>query len=232
MATRVTESSISRTCLPWSRKYSAMAVATSAPRARTRADWSPVATTSTERFSPSAPSELVMKSCTSRPRSPSSAMTLTSACAWRAIMPSSVLLPTPEPAKMPMRWPRPTVSTPSSARTPVAMGSSMGRRSSGLGGSAESGTRTVVPRSPMPSMGWPEPVQGAAQHAGADLHAEGAPEGLHGAAGVDPVHLAQRHEEHATLVEAHDLGEHRRVLGEAAHAAQLALGHVQARPLR
>ena len=41
MATRVTESSMRRTCLPWSRKYSAMAVATKAPRARTNADWSP-----------------------------------------------------------------------------------------------------------------------------------------------------------------------------------------------
>ena len=61
----------------------------------------------------------------------------------RAIMPSSVLLPTPEPAKMPTRWPWPSVSSPSIARTPVSSGSVMIWRCSGCGGSAASGTRCV-----------------------------------------------------------------------------------------
>ena len=48
-----------------------------------------------------------MNSRTSRPRSPTRQITLTSADVERAIMPSSDDLPTPEPAKMPRRWPRP-----------------------------------------------------------------------------------------------------------------------------
>ena len=59
-----------------------------------------------------------MNSRTSRPRSPTRQMTLTSAVVERAIMPSSDDLPTPEPAKMPRRWPRPQGTSASSARTP------------------------------------------------------------------------------------------------------------------
>ena len=59
-----------------------------------------------------------MNSRTSRPRSPTRQITLTSADVERAIMPSSDDLPTPEPAKMPRRWPRPHGSSASSARTP------------------------------------------------------------------------------------------------------------------
>jgi hypothetical protein len=44
-----------------------------------------------------------MKSFNSRPRSPTNATTFTSAWDARQTMPSSVLLPTPAPAKMPMR---------------------------------------------------------------------------------------------------------------------------------
>ena len=55
-----------------------------------------------------------MNSRTSRPRSPTSAITLTSALVERAIMPSSEDLPTPEPAKMPRRCPRPQGTRPSS----------------------------------------------------------------------------------------------------------------------
>ncbi len=43
---------------------------------------------------------------------------MTSAEVERAIMPSSVDLPTPEPAKMPRRWPRPQGTSASIARTP------------------------------------------------------------------------------------------------------------------
>ncbi len=56
-----------------------MAVATSAPVARITAAWSLVATTITLRLRPSGPRSRSMNSRTSRPRSPSSAITFTSA---------------------------------------------------------------------------------------------------------------------------------------------------------
>ena len=49
-------------------------------------------------------------------------------------LPSRVLLPTPEPPKMPILWPRPQVRKPSIARTPVVRRSRIGSRSSGPGG--------------------------------------------------------------------------------------------------
>ena len=62
-----------------------------------------------------------------------SAITFTSAELARAIVPSSVLLPTPEPPKIPILCPRPQVSRLSMARIPVASGWPMGSRSSGPG---------------------------------------------------------------------------------------------------
>ena len=103
------------------------------------------------RARPSGPRSCSMNSRTSRPRSPTRAITLTSALVPRAIMPSSVLLPTPEPAKMPRRWPRPHGMRASIARTPSgqrladrrpararrAGAASIGRRAStGRGGQA------------------------------------------------------------------------------------------------
>ena len=75
-----------------------------------------------------------MNSRTSRPRSPTRQMTLTSADVERAIIPSSEDLPTPEPAKMPRRWPRPQGTSESSARTPSVTRSVIRGRSSGDGG--------------------------------------------------------------------------------------------------
>jgi len=60
--------------------------------------------------------------------------TIQSAELWRDMEPSSVLLPTPEPPKMPMRWPRPQGRRPSMARMPVGRSRVMGSRSSGLTG--------------------------------------------------------------------------------------------------
>ena len=54
-------------------------------------------------------------------------------------MPSVTLLPTPEPEKMPIRWPRPQVSRPSIARTPVESGVSIRGRSVAGGGAPASG---------------------------------------------------------------------------------------------
>ena len=83
--------------MPRSRKYSATAVATCAPRTRSSGERSHVAATTTERGS--APD--TSRSCTSQPRSPMSPTTVTSAFDWSMICRISWVLPTPAPAKMP-----------------------------------------------------------------------------------------------------------------------------------
>ena len=135
-AKRVTESTSSSTRWPRSRKYSAIAVPTQAARLRSSAGRSEVATTTTERASPASPRLSWMNSLTSRPRSPTSTITLTSASPPRASMPSRVLLPPPATAKMPTRWPSPVVITPSIARTPVENGRAISLRVSGFGEAA------------------------------------------------------------------------------------------------
>src|SRR4051812_20956880 len=154
MAKRVTESIISITSAPWSRKASAIVVAVSAALMRTSAGWSEVATTTTERARPSSPRSRSMNSLTSRPRSPTRQMTLTSAFVERAIMPSSDDLPTPEPAKMPRRWPRPQGTSVSSARTPSETCSVMRVRCMGSGGEASIARRSRA-SSEAPSTGRP-----------------------------------------------------------------------------
>ncbi|MNL78778.1 hypothetical protein D3C87_2052490 [compost metagenome] len=57
-----------------------------------------------------------------------------SALQFRAIWPSRVDLPTPEPANRPMRCPSPRVKKPSITRTPVGMTVSMRLRVMELGG--------------------------------------------------------------------------------------------------
>src|SRR5690606_42011956 len=52
-----------------------------------------------------------------------------------------------------------------------------------------------------------EPVQDPAEHAGADVDAEGAAEGLGRAPRMDAVEAAQRHEQDPALVKADDLGQ-------------------------
>ncbi len=101
-----------------------------------------MAAMTTDRASPSAPSALRTKSPTSRPRSPMSPTTMTSASLCRQSMPSSVLLPTPVPAKRPMRWPRPSGRSASMARTWVSIAWWIGWRAKGLGGAALSGPRS------------------------------------------------------------------------------------------
>ena len=132
MANRVSESIISSTSYPWSRKNSAIPVATEGHCLRSMAGWSEVATTRIDRRIPSGPRSFSMNSSTSRPRSPTRAMTLISAFTFLAIMPIRVLLPTPEPAKMPMRCPFPMVSMLSMALTPNSIRSRMGGRVMGL----------------------------------------------------------------------------------------------------
>ena len=84
-------------------------------------------------------------------------MTFTSASVWRAICPISVDLPTPEPAKMPTRWPSPTVSRPSSTRTPSGSGWLTRGRDSGSGAGRSTAQSRASAIGPAPSMGWPRP---------------------------------------------------------------------------
>lgn len=132
MAKRVKESIIKSTSMPLSRKYSAMVVATSGAFKRSMAGWSEVATTSTVRFIPSSPISFSTNSKISRPRSPTRAMTLISVLTFLAIMPIRVDLPTPDPAKMPIRCPLPTVFKPSMALIPKCSLSRIGGLSKGF----------------------------------------------------------------------------------------------------
>jgi hypothetical protein len=54
----------------------------------------------------------------------------------------------------------------------------------------------------------PEAVQHAAEHPRAHVHTERATERLDGAARMDAIELAERHEQHTALVEADHLGQH------------------------
>ena len=80
-----------------------------------------------------------MNSRTSRPRSPIRPTTTTSQVAWRASMDSSTDLPTPEPAKMPRRWPRQVVVKTSMDRTPRSSRSPTRPREWAGGGAARRG---------------------------------------------------------------------------------------------
>ena len=110
-----------------------------------------------------------MNSRTSRPRSPISAITLTSHCAPRASMPINVLLPTPAAAKMPMRWPSPSVIRPSMIFTPVGIGRSTMARVIGSGGSAITGRSSTPTIGPLPSIGSPRPLMTRPSSAGPTL---------------------------------------------------------------
>ncbi len=157
MANRVKESIINNVSIPRLLKNSAIAVATKAALKRTRGGWSDVATTSTERCSPSSFKSFSMNSLTSRPLSPISAITLTSARVLRAIMPRSVLLPTPLPEKIPNLCPRPQVSKPSMALIPNTRGVCIRCRFRGCGGILLRVVHSWASTCPFPSSGFPKP---------------------------------------------------------------------------
>ena len=156
MENLVRESIIRSTSLPWSRKYSAIAVAVFAALFLISAGLSDVATTRTLLFIPSGPKSLSANSLTSRPRSPIRAITLMSALVLRANIPMSVLLPTPLPANIPILCPLPTVRSPSTALTPKGRTSLMITLDIGSGGAASTEYSSVSPRS-SPSTGLPRP---------------------------------------------------------------------------
>ena len=147
-----------------------------------------------------------MNSWTSRPRSPIRAITLTSASQLRAIMPSSVLLPTPEPAKMPMRWPLPQVSRPSMARTPVASGRAdrlAAERTRRPVGDAR-GARGIERALAVDRAG--QTVDDAAEQLLADRHREAAAAGKDRRARPHAVGFGERHQDQAVIAKADDFG--------------------------
>ena len=193
---------------PRSRKYSAMAVATNAALRRTRLGASLVAHTTTERARPAAPSASSRNSPTSRPRSPTSAMTFTSASVWRAICPISVDLPTPEPAKRPTRWPSPTVSSASSARTPSGSGRLTRRARQRIGRGAIDGPVARVGAVDRAGAvdGLPEAVEHAAEQAAPTRRSRTAGRWASPRVRADARRLAQRHQHDLVAAEADDLG--------------------------
>ena len=104
---------------------------------------------------PSGPKSFSINSRTSRPRSPTKATTTTSASDPRAIIPIRVDLPTPEPANKPRRWPRPSGTKASMARTPVAKVVLIRCRRNGWGGVLAVAVGAATGSKPWPSKGRP-----------------------------------------------------------------------------
>ena len=71
-------------------------------------------------------------------------------------MPSSTLLPTPEPAKIPIRCPLPQVNRPSMARMPVPSGWSIRGRVQACGGWRSKAARSASAGCGLPSTARPE----------------------------------------------------------------------------
>ena len=221
IASRVTESIIRSTSAPVSRKCSAMVVATSAALIRTSAGWSDVETTTTERASAS-PRSRSMNSSSSRPRSPTRQITFTDAVVARAIDPRSVDLPTPEPAKIPSRCPRPQGTSASRARTPSSSRSLMRGRSIGEGGEPATARRRPPSMAGPPSIGPSQPVQHPSQERISDRHPKRVAGRLDDRARCDPAHVSERHEERAPVPEPDHLGRHGRAVAPAGDDGQLA----------
>ena len=128
---------------------------------------SDVATTTSARESPSSPRSSSRNSFTSRPRSPTSPMTETSQAAWRASIDIKTDFPTPDPAKIPSRWPSQQVVKQSTTRTPVAKGAPTRRRKCAAGGAERKG-QTIGPcgNGPLPSIGSPSALMTRPSHDG------------------------------------------------------------------
>ena len=100
-ATLVNESMISKTFLPFALKYSAIAVARSAPFILNNGDWSAGTATIVVLFFVSSFNISEIKLPNSLPLSPIKPTTTTSASVNLVIIPSKIDFPTPEPAIIP-----------------------------------------------------------------------------------------------------------------------------------
>ena len=144
---------------------------------------------------------------TSLPRSPISPITMTSTATWRASIASRLDLPTPEPAKMPSRWPRQSGRSVSrrldaglDARTHPPAGEGRRRpalqRISRLAAEQRTADRLV--------QGTTEGVHDPAEPAGARSRV-GLPDQAHQRARRDAMRLAVQQEQGRPGVEADDL---------------------------
>ncbi len=214
------ESIISITSLPWALKYSAIAVAVKAARIRTSAGWSEVATTTTE-WARASPRSRSMNSRTSRPRSPTRPITFTCAVVDLAIIPSREDLPTPDPAKIPSRWPRPQGTRVSRARTPRPTRSWIRGRGERLrwgGGCRTPETRDDITE---PVERLTESVNHAAQQLWADSHAERRACRFDRSAWADPAEFTQGHQQRSATSETDNLSRHASVPAAVADPAKL-----------
>ena len=136
---------------------------------------SPVATTVTA-LALAQPSASSRNSRTSRPRSPTRAMTALSKPCERASMPSRVDLPMPEPAKMPTRCPAHSGVNRSMTLTPVCTSERTRWRCMGAGGS-RSVERLIGPcnSGPLPSIGAPSALMTRAFQDGIRIERDEAP---------------------------------------------------------
>ena len=124
----------------------------------------------------------------------------------RAICPISVDLPTPEPAKRPMRCPSPTVSSPSMSATPSESGCVDALALEGVGAVAVDGPLDQPSSgSGLPSMGSPRPSSTRPSSPSPTRMVSGRPVGMTSLSGPMPDELAQRHEHHLVALEADDL---------------------------
>ena len=153
---------------------------------------------------------------TSRPRSPTSATTTVSKALAAASMASSVDLPTPEPAKMPRRWPKQIGVKMSMTLTPVAKAEPTRWRASaggcattrGVGGIALRQRRAAVDRAG-------ERVDGAAAPGGVRQDGERA-EVEDGVADAGVACALERRDQHLVGRNLHDLA-----MAQAGAAAML-----------
>ena len=151
-------------------------------------------------------------------------MTLTSASAWLAIMPRRVDLPTPLPAKMPRRWPRPHGTKVSSGLDAGAEDLADALALQGMGRLEVQGDVLGGLDGALFVERIAESVKHTALQLLADGDAQGGAEGDDFAAGMDAVDLAQRHEEDVMVAEAHDFGEGGAVVARGFDAADFADG--------
>ena len=142
-------------------------------------------------------------------------------------MPSTVLLPTPLPAKMPTRWPRPSVSSVSMARTPLRA-----RRRSCPGAEDSAAADTASICTPCGASGalvdrHAEAVDHAAQQLppGNDVRALARRD--HFAADLDADEVFVRHQQHAPLGEADDFRERALAAGARRDLADFAEARIR-----
>jgi hypothetical protein len=122
-------------------------------------------------------------------------MTRTSASVPRVIWASSVDLPTPEPAKMPSRWPLPSGTIVSSTRTPEVRGSSTRVRARACGVSLARSTNSSEASSGGPAVHRPAQARRAPGPSSASPTGtcSGMPVARTARAGVHAGELAERH---------------------------------------